>query len=103
MYAKEFQAIIEHRRSNRTFDPAIAIPEEVIKHSLERAILSPNSSNMQLWEFYWIHSEEEKQKFIPLCLNQSAAKTAKEMVVFVTRKDLWKKRAQWNMDRIRET
>ncbi|MEY3439114.1 MAG: hypothetical protein RL265_1699, partial [Bacteroidota bacterium] len=37
MYAKEFQAIIEHRRSNRTFDPAIAIPEEVIKHSLERA------------------------------------------------------------------
>jgi nitroreductase len=103
MYAKEFQAIIEHRRSNRTFDPAIAIPEEVIKHSLERAILSPNSSNMQLWEFYWIHSEEEKKKFIPLCLNQSAAKTAKEMVVFVTRKDLWKKRAQWNMDRIRET
>ena len=103
MYAKEFQAIIEHRRSNRTFDPAIAIPEEVIKRSLERSILSPNSSNMQLWEFYWIHSEEEKQKFIPLCLNQSAAKTAKEMVVFVTRKDLWKKRAQWNMDRIRET
>jgi len=103
MYAKEFQAIIEHRRSNRTFDPAIAVPEEVIKHSLERAILSPNSSNMQLWEFYWIHSEEEKQKFIPLCLNQSAAKTAKEMVVFVTRKDHWKKRAQWNMDRIRET
>jgi nitroreductase len=103
MYAKEFQAIIEHRRSNRTFDPAIDVPEEVIKHSLERAILSPNSSNMQLWEFYWIHSEEEKKKFIPLCLNQSAAKTAKEMVVFVTRKDLWKKRAQWNMDRIRET
>lgn len=103
MYAKEFQAIIDLRRSNRTFDPAIAVPEEVIKHSLERAILSPNSSNMQLWEFYWIHSEEEKQKFIPLCLNQSAAKTAKEMVVFVTRKDLWKKRAQWNMDRIRET
>ena len=103
MYAKEFQAIIEHRRSNRTFDPAIAVPEEVIKRSLERAILSPNSSNMQLWEFYWIHSEEEKQKFFPLCLNQSAAKTAKEMVVFVTRKDLWKKRAQWNMDRIRET
>jgi nitroreductase len=103
MYANEFQAIIEHRRSNRTFDPAIDVPEEVIKHSLERAILSPNSSNMQLWEFYWIHSEEEKQKFIPLCLNQSAAKTAKEMVVFVTRKDLWKKRAQWNMDRIRET
>jgi nitroreductase len=103
MYAKEFQAIIEHRRSNRTFDPAIDVPEEVIKRSLERSILSPNSSNMQLWEFYWIHSEEEKQKFIPLCLNQSAAKTAKEMVVFVTRKDLWKKRAQWNIDRIRET
>lgn len=103
MYSKEFQEIIDYRRSNRSFDENIKVPKEVIQRSLERAILSPNSSNMQLWEFYWIHSDEQKEKFIPLCLNQSAAKTAQEMVVFVTRQDLWKKRARWNMDRIRET
>jgi nitroreductase len=102
MYSNEFQEIITKRRSNRKFDPAINVPDEVIQRSLERAILSPNSSNMQLWEFYWIKSEIEKKRFIPLCLNQSAAQTANQLVVFVTRKDLWKKRAAWNITNIKE-
>lgn len=103
MHSKEFQNIIDFRRSNRKFDPEIEVPEEVIRKSLERAILSPNSSNMQLWEFYWIRSEEKKKEFVPYCLDQSAAKTAKEMVVFVTRRDLWSKRAKWNYERIKES
>ena len=103
MYQKEFKAIVDYRRSNRKFDPAVQVPDEIVKSSLESAILSPNSSNMQLWEFYWIHSEEEKKRFVPLCLDQSAAKTAQEMVVFVTRQDLWSRRAQWNLARIKET
>jgi len=101
MYSNEFQAIIDRRRSNRRFDPLVEVPDDVIKRSIERAILSPNSSNMQLWEFYWIKNEEEKKKYEALCLGQSAAKTAKQIVVFVTRKDLWKKRAKWNYDRLK--
>ena len=101
MYSSEFQEIINRRRSNRKFDPLVEVPADVIKRSLERAILSPNSSNMQLWEFYWIRSEVEKKKFGDLCLGQNAAKTAKEIVVFVTRKDLWKKHAKWNYDRLK--
>jgi nitroreductase len=103
MHQETFQKIIEYRRSNRKFDPSIPVPQEVVSRSLERAILSPNSSNMQLWEFYWVHSSEMKKKFIPLCLSQSAAKTAQEFVVFVTRQDLWRKRAAWNLARIQET
>jgi len=103
MYSKEFQEIINYRRSNRAFDPAIPIPDEVVQKSIERAILSPNSSNMQLWEFYWIKSEDEIKRFIPLCLNQQAARTAKQMVVFVTRKDKWRDRAKWNLEKIKET
>ena len=101
MYSSEFQAIIDRRRSNRRFDPLVEVPDEVIKRSIERAILSPNSSNMQLWEFYWIKNEEERKKYEALCLGQSAAKTAKQIVVFVTRKDLWPKRAKWNYDRLK--
>jgi nitroreductase len=97
-----FDQIISRRRSNRKFDPDIPVPEDVVRRSLERAILSPNSSNMQLWEFYWIRSSEEVKKFHPLCLGQNAAKTANQMVVFVTRKDLWKKRARWNADNIKK-
>ncbi len=99
----DFQKIIEFRRSNRSFDPKIPVPEEVIKVSLERAILSPNSSNMQLWEYYWLSSKEALNEMVPLCLNQQAAKTAQQMVVFVTRQDKWKDRAKWNLERIRET
>ena len=97
-----FDEIIEKRRSNRRFDPTVEVPNEVIQKSLERAILSPNSSNMQLWEFYWIQDPAEREKYTALCLGQSAAKTAKQLVVFVTRADLWKKRAKWNLDRIKE-
>lgn len=97
----QFDEIIQRRRSNRKFDDQVSVPADVMKRSLERAILSPNSSNMQLWEFYWIQSKAEVEKFHPLCLGQNAAKTADQMVVFVTRKDLWKKRAKWNADMIR--
>jgi nitroreductase len=103
MYSKEFQEIVNYRRSNRVFDANTPVPEEVMQKSLERAVLSPNSSNMQLWEFYWIKSDEELKTFIPLCLNQQAAKTAQQMVVFVTRKDKWRQRAKWNLDKIKGT
>jgi nitroreductase len=99
--SQSFDEIIEKRRSNRKFDPAIEVPNDMIQRSLERAILSPNSSNMQLWEFYWIKNKEEREKYTALCLGQSAAKTAKQIVVFVTRKDLWPQRAKWNYDRLK--
>jgi nitroreductase len=103
MYSNEFQKIIEFRRSNRKFDPAVEVPDDVIRRSLERAVLSPNSSNMQLWEFHWLRSAELRERFVPLCMGQQAARTAKQMVVFVTRKDKWKERAAWNLNKIRET
>ncbi|MCX8486992.1 MAG: nitroreductase family protein, partial [Crocinitomicaceae bacterium] len=97
----EFQRIIEYRRSNRKFDANTPVPNEVIQTSIERAILSPNSSNMQLWEFHWIQSKEMLETFVPLCLGQSAAQTAQQMVGFVTRKDKWKSRAKWNLDMVK--
>lgn len=49
MFSKEFDEIVNFRRSNRKFDPNIEVPNDVIQKSIERAVLSPNSSNMQLW------------------------------------------------------
>lgn len=102
MYQNEFQKIVNHRRSNRSFDTNYDVPGEVIERCLRNAILSPNSSNLQLWEFQWIESPELLQKLIPLCLGQSAAKTAKHMVVFITRKDKWRERAKWNYEHIKK-
>ena len=71
-----------------------------MKACIKLATLAPNSSNMQLWEFYHITSKEITAKMAPFCFNQNAAKTAQELVVFVTRKDLWKKRAKANLEMV---
>lgn len=97
MYNQEFDAIVNRRRSVRVYDPTVSIDEAVIRRGLERAVLSPNSSNMQLWEFYWVKSTTVHDALTKACMGQSAAKTAHQLVVFVTRQDKWKPMAQWNL------
>jgi nitroreductase len=84
---------INYRRSVRNYK-SIALDTEKVKQCLELATLAPNSSNMQLWEFYHITSPEILRELAIVCLNQEAATTAQQMVVFVTRQDLYLKRAK---------
>lgn len=88
-----FQEIIHYRRSVRYYKD-LQIDAERVRNCLELASLSPNSSNMQLWEFYHITNADTLEKLAFACLNQQAATTAKQMVVFVTRQDLYRKRAK---------
>ncbi len=85
--------IINYRRSVRNYK-AVPIDDEKVKHCIELATLAPNSSNMQLWEFYHITDTELLKKLSIACLNQESATTAQQMVVFVTRQDLYQKRAK---------
>ena len=89
---------IHYRRSVRVFDSEKKIDSSIVKKCIKLAALAPNSSNMQLWEFYHITSKETIRKIAPLCFNQNAAKTAQQLVIFVVRKDLWKKRAKANLE-----
>lgn len=90
--SKIFKEIVNNRKSNRIFDKDYQVPDEVIKRCLENAILSPNSSNMQLWEFYVVSKPEDIQAVGKICLNQNGARTASQIVVFVARPDKWKDR-----------
>jgi nitroreductase len=92
--ANTFDQIVEERRSIRKFDIKAAFDHDAVKRSIDRAILSANSSNMQLWEFYRVKSEKARADISTICLGQNAAKTANEMVVFVARPDLWKDRQE---------
>ena len=89
-----FLDALNYRRSVRIYDENIELDSEIVKKCIEHATLAPNSSNMQLWEFYHITSKDTLNELTKACLGQNAAKTAKEMVVFVVRKDLWKKRVK---------
>ncbi len=88
------EQILNFRRSVRVYDENKPINPEVVKHCIELATLAPTSSNMQLWEFYHITDKETLAKISKACFDQKAAKTAMEMVVFVTRQDLHRKRAK---------
>ena len=85
--------IIHYRRSVRHFNN-IPIDFNRVKHCLELASLAPNSSNMQLWEFYHITNIDVLKKLSVACLNQQAATSANQLVVFVTRQDLYQQRAK---------
>jgi len=88
---------INYRRSVRVYDDKKQLDTTLVKKCIEQASLAPNSSNLQLWEFYHIISKDVIDTIAPLCFNQNAAKTAQQLVVVVARKDLWRKRAKANL------
>ena len=79
------QEILEHRRAVRIYDPNKPLDDEKVKSCIRLSTLAPTSSNMQLWECYHITNPEVLQKLTHACLDQSSARTAQQMVVFVTR------------------
>lgn len=68
----DFFEVINRRRSVRDFTEEV-VPDLVIEKALEAAILAPNSSNTQTWNFYWVKSIEAKAKLVEAYLSQSAA------------------------------
>ncbi len=97
-----FEEVVHARRSVRIYDAEKSFNPDSVKKSLELAILAPNSSNMQLWEFYRVSTPELKAELAKACFGQLAAKTASELVVFVTRLDKWKERADWNLSQLKK-
>jgi nitroreductase len=90
--AKEFQKVVNSRRSVRIFD-GNPIPDKIMNICLENALLAPNSSNLQPWGFYLVQSPAKKEAMIKACLDQVAAKTASEIVVVIARTETWREHA----------
>jgi len=81
---------IKSRRSIRKFKDE-PFPDAKVREALELALLAPNSSNMQTWNFYWIKNPELKKRISEYCMNQSAARTANHLIVCVADPKLWKR------------
>ncbi|MFN3696667.1 MAG: nitroreductase family protein [Pseudobdellovibrio sp.] len=94
-----FKEIVNGRRSIRKFTTD-KIPTEIMEECLDLALLAPNSSNLQPWEFYWIQDESKKKQIARFCMNQSAARTASDLIVIVARPDHWKQGQKLNLDHI---
>ena len=93
----EFFEVIKRRRSVRKYSEK-PVPAEVIRKALDAALMAPNSSNMQTWQFHWVKTLAKRKALIDACLGQSAAASAQELVVVSVRPSLWKKTAQDILD-----
>jgi nitroreductase len=99
--SKEFGEIVERRKAVRVFDEHTDVTDAV-RRGLSRAVLSPNSSNMQLWEFHQVRDRQTHERITKACLKQSAARTANQLVVVVCRQDKWRERVKWNLAQLKE-
>ncbi len=84
----EFMKVVRSRRSVRVYSDE-PVPDSVVENCLEAALLAPNSSNLQPWEFYWVNSVDKKKLLVEACFSQNAAKTAPVLIVCVARIDTW--------------
>ena len=98
---EEFIKVVESRRSVRIYDDS-KVKEEDLMKCLELSLLSPNSSNLQPWEFYWVKNPDKKKKLIDYCLGQPAAKTAQELIVCVARADNWQLNTDIMLDMVKD-
>ncbi|MCF6295827.1 MAG: nitroreductase family protein [Flavobacteriaceae bacterium] len=99
---KTVSEAIAYRRSVRVYKD-IPIETEKVKQCIKNAVLAPNSSNLQLWEFYHVTNKETLKRLAVACFEQNAAKTAQQLVIIVARKDLWRNRVKANLNYINET
>lgn len=102
MNQPSFESIVQSRRSVRKYDASAEFNHDDVAKALELTTLSPNSSNMQMWEFHRVISKDKKAALAELCMGQNAAKTANELVVFVATTHNWKERAKRNAETVRQ-
>lgn len=87
--SEDFTKLVNSRRSCRVYKDE-PVPEEIIQKCLDLALLAPNSSNLQPWQFYWVKSKDKRKLLDKYCLNQPAARTAPEIIVAVSCPEMWK-------------
>lgn len=94
---EEFRKIVESRRSVRRFTDE-PVPDAVVEDCLDLAMLAPNSSNLQPWEFYVVRDDAVKAKLAEACLGQNAATTAQVLIPIIARPDTWKQNSLRNLE-----
>ncbi len=92
--AEVFDKIVTARRAVRKYKENASFDSDAVARSLARAVLAPNSSNLQTWEFSRIRTAATRGEVARLCMNQGAARTAQELVVVVCRGDKWRENSQ---------
>ncbi|PMC39213.1 nitroreductase family protein [Bacillus sp. UMB0899] len=71
MIAEDMMTVINSRTSVRHYDKTVKITKEELSEILTNTTNAPSAWNLQHWHFTVFHSEEAKQKLLPVAYNQS--------------------------------
>ncbi len=93
---------IFQRRAIRAFEP-VEIPQALRERILDAARVAPSSFNMQPYRVYWVESRTMRAAAARLCMGQTAAQTASELVVAVADIGSWRPTAQGQLEWMRQT
>lgn len=75
--------VINTRASIRAYDPDVKISKEDLTQILELATKAPSAWNLQHWHFTVFHSDESKQKLLPIAFNQDQIVKASAVVAIL--------------------
>lgn len=95
MIATDIQEKLLTRRAVKQYDPAFKLSQEEILDLLDAANKAPSAWNLQHWKFMVVHSDESKQKLLPIAFNQQQIVDASAVIVI-----LGDKEANKNIDEI---
>lgn len=95
MIATDIQEKLLTRRAVKQYDPAFKLSQDEILNLLDAANKAPSAWNLQHWKFMVFHSDEGKQKLLPIAFNQQQIVDASAVIVI-----LGDKEANKNIDEI---
>ncbi len=86
----DFFEAVSRRRSVRSYSDK-PVPPDVVNRAIDAALIAPNSSNMQTWRIYWVKDPAKKAALSVACMDQGAARTAQELLVFTAYPGDWRR------------
>lgn len=63
--------ILEERTSIKEYDTSVSISKEELTKLLSVTTKAPSAWNLQHWHFTVFHSQESKDKLLPIAFNQN--------------------------------
>jgi nitroreductase len=72
---------VKARRAIKWYDPQHKMPEEIFRHLMENAILSPTAFNIQNWRFVRITDSRQREAIRAVAWDQAQVTDASELLV----------------------
>jgi nitroreductase len=86
----EFIQVMMRRRAVNFFDPTKPVSDDLLKHIIETAALSPSGFNLQPWQLIIVKTPSEKERLKTAAWNQIKIAEAPVVLIIIADKDGWK-------------